>query len=81
MSRLPEPACRYGFTWQQVEDILGDRVDEFSRFMRGQTVSLCDGREYDYAAGGWRDTGCGPHGTAVYTSDLRHFLAGRRPLD
>lgn len=76
-----KPDCRYGYSATQLEALLGDRLDDFYRWMCGQTVSICDGREYDYDARDYRDTGCGPHGTVVYTSDVRQFLAGRAPLD
>lgn len=77
---LPKPECPYGYTRAQVEQIMGDRVQDFWRWMKGQTVSLCDGREYDYERQAYVDTGhC--HGTIVYASDVRNFLAGGRAFD
>lgn len=81
MSALPAPQCRYGYTGEQLQEVLGDRLPDFHHFMRDQTMALCDGRKFDYAAGDHRETGCGPHGGVVYSSDLHRFLAGRRPLD
>ncbi|WBB94216.1 hypothetical protein [Verrucosispora sp. WMMC514] len=81
MITLPEPDCRYGYTIDQLTAVLGDRLDDFYQWMRGQTVSLCNGSEHNPERGGQWPTGCGPHGTVVYRSDLRQFLAGRRPLD
>lgn len=78
---LPTPACRYGYPQGQVAAILGPRLGDFGRWLSGQTMSGCDGREYDYEASDYRDTGCGPHGIVVHESDLRRFLSGRRPLD
>lgn len=79
MSELPQPQCRYGYTTKQVEEIVGDRAPEFWRDLRGQTIACCTGSEYDYGTEQERETGCGPHGTAVYGDDLRRFLAGCRP--
>ncbi|PZG12953.1 hypothetical protein C1I95_24740 [Micromonospora craterilacus] len=81
MITLPDPDCRYGYTVEQLEAILGDRLDAFGRWIDGQTISLCTGSEFDNQAKGNKPTGCGPHGSVVYGSDLRRFLAGRRSLD
>ena len=80
MTDLPEPACRYGYTRDQLAAILAGRLDEFHRWFHGQTGAICDGREWDFDACQWRDTGCGPHGMAVYSSDLRRFLDRRDPV-
>lgn len=77
---LPEPECPYGYPHQQVEDIVGDRSPAFWKWMSGQTMMLCDGREYDYATKEYVETGHA-HGGIVYASDLRTFLAGWRPID
>lgn len=78
---LPTPECKYGYPAIQLEKILGDRMPDFFRWMRGQTFALCDGREYDYGAREYKPTGCGPHGAVYYSSDVRQFLAGGHPLD
>jgi hypothetical protein len=73
---LPEPACKYGYTRQQVADILNDEGDVFAYWMRGQTVALCDGREYDHDRREYVP-GCPvPHGVVTYPHDLARFLAG-----
>lgn len=79
---LPEPECRLGYTYDQLVDILGDRIVEFSRWMRGQTMVICDGlkynhdtREYEKACGGV------VHGVVVYPWDLKRFLDGRPIVD
>lgn len=76
-----KPECLLGFTRGQVLDLLGDRVDAFNRWMRGQTAAICDGRRYDYEAKGYVPTDCGPHGLVIYPQDVRQFLAGGGPLD
>lgn len=74
---LPKPECPYGYPHSQVDAILRGRMVEFSRWMRGQTMMLCDGKEYDYASSTYVDTGH-VHGGIVYENDLRRFLAGWR---
>lgn len=69
----PEPECRYGYSWPQIKSILGDRIDEFERWMGGQTMALClPDTENDGAAN---------HGPVVYPHDLRRFLSGGPILD
>lgn len=38
--------CPQGVTQDELDAILGDRRQEFDRWMRGQTMSVCDGRTY-----------------------------------
>lgn len=80
-NELPEPVCKLGYPVAQLEEILGDRMPTFWHWMRGQTMSVCDGREYDYNTREHHPTGCGPHGSCVYPWDLRQFLAGGKALD
>jgi len=81
--QLPEPACPYGYTSAQIEEIMGSRLEAFNHFMVGQTMSVCDGREYDHDKKEYHPTACAdsPHGVVTYTVDVRRFLAGRPPLD
>lgn len=67
---LPDPECRNGYTYHQVQEIMGDREGEFFRWMAGQTVMACGGSKCDVA-----------HGTVVYPEDLERFLAGRPIID
>lgn len=60
---------------------MGDQVKAFHRWMGGQTVSLCDGTEYDYAEKRSVLTGCGPHGVVIYRCDVEQYLEGGAPLD
>lgn len=78
--RLPEPECKWGYTSRQIEQIMGDRIDAFYRWMRGQTVSLCGGSEYRHGEG-YAPNACGPHGTVVYRCDVEQYLQGGGPLD
>lgn len=81
INTLPKPECKWGYTHQQIELIMGDRSAEFHRWMAGQTFSVCDGREGKYEQGQYVPTGCGPHGVVIYRSDVEQFLRGGPPLD
>lgn len=79
---LPEPDCRFGYTVPQVEEIMGSRFDAFTAWMRGQTMSICDGTLWDYDAKMAVPSGCsGPHGTVIYPWDVERFLAGLPIVD
>ncbi len=78
---LEKPECSIGYPQSQLERILGDRLDEFNRWMNGQTMTLCDGRSYCYECKQYRETGCGPHGPVVYQWDLGRYLAGKPIID
>lgn len=79
---LPEPDCAMGYTFAQVKEIMGSRYGEFGRWMNGQTMALCDARQYNYTTKEYEPNGCDrPHGSITYECDVRAFLAGSRPLD
>lgn len=80
-TELPKPECALGYTHSQIEEILGQRTEEFWLWMSGQTVALCNGTKYDYQNKAMLDTGCGPHGGAVYPWDLQRFLDGLPIID
>lgn len=80
-SKLPEPACRFGYTVDQVRDIMGDRFDEFSRWMGGQTMLICDGYRYDREIRQSVPNDCGPHSTVIYAWDVERFLSGLPIVD
>jgi hypothetical protein len=68
--------CGSGHTAHELDLILEDRRLEFDHWMRGQTMGICDGRKYNHDTGEYEPTGCGPHGTVVYSWDLARFLHG-----
>ena len=74
--------CEYGYSRHQVEEIMGDRLQEFDHWMRGQTMTLCEGKAYDHDKREYHEA-CGgvAHGPVVYDHDLRGFLARRPILD
>jgi hypothetical protein len=78
---LPRPACKYGYSQDQLVDILGDRMVEFKKWMRGQTISLCEGRQYNPETKEYESSGCGPHGSVIYSWDVQRFLDGSPIVD
>ena len=81
---LPEPQCKLGYPTAQVEEILSAKGEDywaFNKWMTGQTMGVCDGREYNHEAHRYEPTHCGPHGIVVYGSDIKQYLAGGAPLD
>lgn len=80
IQELPPPECSMGYTSAQLDTILGTDRERFNRWMRGQTVALCDGREYDHVTKEYHETGHA-HGVVVYGTDLRNFLVGGPVLD
>ena len=77
-----EPECDYGYTYLQLEAILGDRLSEFQSWMRGQTMTLCNGQRFNHDTGEYEES-CGgaAHGSVVYGWDLERFLAGGEVID
>lgn len=72
---IPEPECSSGYTEYQVEEIMGDRLDEFIRWMNGQTMCLCQGRKYNHETKKYEvDCDGIAHGPIVYAWDLKRFL-------
>lgn len=76
-----KPECQLGYPIDQVQRILGDRFPEFNEWIAGQTVSICDGRSYNYETKQYEETGCGPHGSVIYSWDLDRFLKGLPVID
>lgn len=76
-------SCPMGLTGADIRELLGSREREFWKWMNGQTMSLCDGKRYNYAAKEYETTECWgrPHGVVVYSSDVRRFMAGLPVLD
>lgn len=78
---LPPPECKEGYPINQLEKILGSRINKFYEYMVGQTMSICNGKLYNHNKKEYESTNCGPHGIVVYKSDLLTFLEGRPTLD
>lgn len=82
MLNLPEPKCEYGYTYDQLEDVLGAGLGDFGSWMRGQTMTLCEGRRYNHDTKEYEES-CGglAHGGIVYRWDLERYLEGRPIID
>lgn len=74
---LPKPVCPYGYTARQLNDLLGDaRANEFWRWMRGQTLMLCEGWSYDHDRRENVPDACNghPHGVIIYPWDFQRWV-------
>lgn len=78
-----ERACDLGLTVDELQARLGGQYDAFMRWMRGQTMSICDGRRYDHEARRYFPTRCAPggHGVVVYSHDVERFERGLPVID
>lgn len=79
---IQKPACRYGYTDEQLKEILGDRYEEFQTWMAGQTGTICEGREWDEVEKSYHLSCDGvAHGLITYYWDLDRFLEGKPVVD
>lgn len=76
-------SCPQGLTHSDLDELLGDRREEFNRWMVGQTMSICDGRSYNHELREYELTECAdsPHGVVAYSWDVERFLAGLPVID
>lgn len=72
---LPEPKCIYGFTNKQIQTIMGNRLEAFQKWMRGQTVCCCPGMSQGCDNTDHRDS------TIVFEEDVVRFLKGLPIVD
>lgn len=78
---LSEPECSYGYPASQLErELDADTFERLGRWLRGQTMMLCDGARYDHDSGKYVDTGHF-HGAVVYSWDVDRFFAGLPVID
>lgn len=66
-SRLPQPACLYGYSMDQLAELLGDRTDEFLDYMLGKTYIHCHGA----------DACANPHAPVYYRHDVLWYFEHR----
>lgn len=79
---LPSPDCRWGYTENQLNQILGDNLSDFHKWMNGQTVAFCEGRAYNHDKKEYYEVCDGVHhGVVVYKWDLERFLNGLPVID
>jgi hypothetical protein len=76
-------SCPQGLTESDLEEVIGKELDDFHHWMRGQTMSICDGRSYNHEARQYESTECAdsPHGIVCYPSDVQRYLRGLPVID
>jgi hypothetical protein len=76
-------SCPQGLTGHDLKEQLGCRYQDFMHWMRGQTMSICDGMTYNHEEKRHEPTGCvrQPHGVVVYPWDVERFLSGLPVID
>lgn len=75
---LPAPDCPRGYTTRQLDQIIGDQMPGFRRWMTGQSVGVCDGQRFNHDTRDYEPTDCAdqPHGIVTYECDIQRFLNG-----
>lgn len=82
MNELPWPECKYGYTRAQLRVILDNNMGDFDTWMRGQTMTFCEGKSYNHDTRQYEEA-CGgvAHGIVVYPWDLQRYLDGGKVVD
>lgn len=78
---LPPPSCALGYTITDLEAIFDTEEEQkkFYRWMRGQTISLCQGKHDRFEP---EEKRCPiSHGLIYYVWDVKTYVAGGQPLD
>lgn len=75
---LLEPTCPFGYTTDDLKKIFGNDIDDFWYYMRGKTISLCDGTTYDHERKGYVTTECSGMlpGIPVLREEIPYALTG-----
>ena len=81
-TELPEAQCEMGYTRAQLGIILGNELETFDSWMRGQTMAICEGKQYNHDTKEFEEMCHGVmHGPVVYSDDLSRYLAGLPIID
>ncbi len=68
---LPASVCKYGYTDQEIKEVIGTaRLDDFNKWMEGQTRMICAGEDCPEK-----------HGNITYKHDVVRYLAGLPVID
>jgi hypothetical protein len=80
---LPDAECRFGYPVAQLTKLFSNqKMDHLHYWMRGQTMTLCEGRRYNHNTGEYEVSCEGvSHGVVIYRHDLIRFLEGGPILD
>lgn len=69
-----KPDCKFGYSIDLIQQILGDGFGSFATWFYGQTGAICDGKLYNHDTEEYEDTNCGPHGLVVYRWDFDRYV-------
>lgn len=67
----------------QLREMLSEtELEELGSWMRGQTMSVCEGRHYSHETKDYYES-CGgvAHGVVVYRGDVARFMSGLPVID
>ncbi len=83
MDSLPEPACRGGYPWSQLEELFSpEEIKRLHEWMHGQTMMLCEARIWNRTTEQYEEACDGvAHGVVVYPWDLRRWMNGLPIID
>lgn len=79
-------SCPLGLTTSDLVELFDNdevKLARFNYWMVGQTMSICEGRAYNYEKKCYEPDECAatPHGIVVYRWDVERFLAGLPVID
>lgn len=82
-------SCPHGCTDEDLRQMFpGPELQKFWEWMfwewmSGQTMTICDGRAWDYAHAVYKPSACAghPHGLVVYPWDVNQFLRNLPVID
>ena len=77
-------SCPYGLTEYDLQRLFGDdELMAFRWWMRGQTMTICDGQSYNHDTQEYEPTPCSdsPHGIVAYPWDVERYLSGMPVVD
>lgn len=80
---MPKPECRGGYPTYQLEEFLTpEQYTALGKWMYGQTMMICDGRQYDHETKEYVEA-CGgeAHGVVVYSWDVERWALGLPVID
>lgn len=79
--KITPPKCHYGYPVSQLRDELdADTFTALNEWMRGQTMTLCNGTVYNHNIGRDEPSGCAC-GPVYYRWDVERFFSGLPVVD
>lgn len=76
-------SCPIGLTEDDLEKLFGDELEDFKKWMVGQTFSICTGERYDFDQNAYTSSSCfpNPHGYVYYRGDVERYILGLPVID